>query len=114
MSADDISIKPADVAKIGGRLKDLASQAITDTNKFFDSQATAAKNNPGFTTGQALIDFSTKLHGEINGFITALSTNAEQIVQGAQNYPASDDDTAGLIREIGALNGLTQPVLPGR
>ncbi|ATL66376.1 type VII secretion target [Nocardia terpenica] len=114
MSDDDLSVDPGKLRDIGSQLNDIAAQAVADTNKYFNSQADAAKDNPGFATGPELIEFANRLHTEINGFITDLSANAEKIVQAAQAYQSTDDDYAGVMRELSALNGQTKPTLPGR
>ncbi|WP_405132700.1 type VII secretion target [Nocardia sp. NBC_01388] len=114
MSDDDLYVEPDNVRNTGQQLSDIAAEALTKTNQYFDSQADAAKDNPGFTTGAKLVEFANKLHGEMNGFITDLDTNAQQVVQAAQAYQTTDDDNAGLLRELSALNGQTKPALPGQ
>ncbi|MVU76655.1 hypothetical protein GPX89_05270 [Nocardia sp. ET3-3] len=114
MSDDDLYIEPGMVSAAGNQLADIAAQAIKQTNQYFDSQAVAARDNPGFASGAKLIDFADKFHGEITGFITDLDTNAQQIVAAAQSYQTTDADNAGFLRELSALNGQTKPELPGR
>lgn len=114
MSDDDLYIEPDKVRDAGQQLGGIAADAITKTNQFFDSQQAAANDNPGFATGAKLVEFANKLHGEMNGFITDLATNAQQVVDAAGQYQTTDDDNAGLLREVSALNGQTKPTLPGR
>ncbi|MGC4962807.1 hypothetical protein [Gordonia sp. DT101] len=115
MSYDDLHIAPDRVKTTGGKLSSIAGQALSRTNTYFDSQATAASDNPGFATGPKLIAYATELHNQINGFITDLSCNAEGIIGAAESFVSADpQNAAGFNRELAALNGLTKPPIPGR
>ncbi|MGW4244323.1 hypothetical protein [Nocardia sp. NPDC004722] len=114
MSDDDLYIEPDKVSAAGTQLADMATAALSKTNQYFDSQVTAATDNPGFATGAKLVEFAGKFHTEINGFITDLDTNAQQIIAAAGTYQSTDADNAGFLREVSALNGQTKDVLPGR
>ncbi|GAB2549395.1 hypothetical protein [Nocardia heshunensis] len=114
MSDDDLSIEPAKVSAAGSQLADMATAALAKTNQYFDSPATAASDNPGFASGAKLVEFAGKFHTEMNGFITDLDTNAQQIIAAAATYQTTDADNAGFLREVSALNGQTKDALPGR
>jgi hypothetical protein len=114
MSADDLSIKPDAVKNAGDQLQSIAAQARAETNTYFDAQAAAAAANPGFRSGSKAVGYAAKLHGEMNGFIDALDTNAASVINAAKGLQSMDDaNAAGFNRELSALNGLTGPVRPG-
>ncbi|MCV7230484.1 hypothetical protein [Mycolicibacterium komossense] len=114
MSDDDLSIKPEAVRGTGQQLASISAQARAETDTFFDAQAAAAAANPGFRSGAKAVDYATKLHGEMNGFIDALERNAASVIRAAQGLQTMDDaNAAGFNRELSALNGLTKPALPG-
>lgn len=86
MSDDDLHIKPDAVKTTGHQLTDLAASGRTATDTYFDAQAAAAAANEGFASGPKAVAYASKLHGEMNGFITDLQICAAGIVAGAQSF----------------------------
>jgi len=114
MSSDDININPNAVKSSGQQLATLASNAKTQANSYFTSQTAAAQGNPGFASGPALVRYADILHSQMNGFIDDLDSNGNKICAAAQSVQTTDADTAeGYSREMSALNGLSQPAIPG-
>lgn len=115
MSDDNLNIAPSQVKNTGVRLGELASSARTATDAYFDSQQPAATGNPGFAAGPKLVAYARALHNEINEFITELVDNSHKIITSATAIQTLDNDNAdGFNRELAALNGLSQKVMPGR
>jgi hypothetical protein len=115
MSDDSVYIAPDAVSSVGAELAVIAAAALLRTASFFTSSPEAAAANPGFTVGAPLTAFATELHQIMDGFINDLSTNAEQIVNGAATMKGIDQTNIdGFDRELATLNGLGKNPLPGR